>query len=137
MNTQLSKLKFPELPKFSGHWYPLYITPVIGSEEKIALAVAVIGADGTYLIKEALSDDGYMRFFGGHELKHILKVSTGALSLYLETKRNIDDWKAPLSGIELGRSHEALGDDLLDIATQGLRFSSLFYGLEQRAISAK
>lgn len=123
--------KFPDMPSYKGIWSALYVTPMIGSDERVVLAVAAIGHDGKYLVKNALSTDEHIRLFGNDTLATIGNFCIESLSSYIQSNNSMKGWIPPLKGVLLGEERESADDNLEMIAEQGLRFSSFLYGIRK------
>lgn len=121
--------RFPDFPSYRGVWSALYVTPMIGSDERIALAVAAIGHDGKFLVKNVLSTEEHIRVFGNDKLANIGNFCAESLSSYIQTNNEMKGWIPPLKGVSLGEERESADDNLEMIAEQGLRFSSFLYGI--------
>ncbi|MCY9861502.1 hypothetical protein OTK49_03095 [Vibrio coralliirubri] len=125
----INAMIFPEMPPLSGEWYPVVITPITHSQEKVTVAVVAIDASGNFLIKNAISPEQYEQLFAKSGLQNIVSLCLSSLRSHFERGAAISDWNPPLTGVELGKPHKAADNSLDAIANQGLRMSSFFYSI--------
>lgn len=125
----MKAMKFPEMPSLHGHWHPVIVTPISHSLEQVTVAVVAIDAEGCFLIKEAISDAQYEQVFTNSGMRNIVNFCLQSLHNWMEAGKPVSEWRAPLTGTELGEGRDAADDNLDGIAIQGLRMSSFFYSL--------
>lgn len=126
-----SYTNFPPLPLYKGVWGSIQIEPIIGSGEKITIAVCAVGEDGDYRVVQSLSDELLELLYRNHKnnMADLINVITSSLSIYLALNKDISNWEPPMSGVVIGKVSLALDVDIEGIIDQGLRFSSSFSDL--------
>jgi len=120
---------FPSLPAYSGIWCPLQIEPIIGSGERITIAIAAKGNDGAVVVFKTASQKTINCIAGsedvGNRLSSIIQISIDSAASHLKNRISLDEWQPPIQNIKHGRSIEALGEDIHDIIWQASGLTSI------------
>ena len=125
-----SQRHFPTLPTLEATWAPIYLEPIMHSGEKITIAVAGTACDGEWLVMPTISEAQLKCIYGqqGTSLFRIVELCMEDLSDYLRNAEMLKEWDSPLSGVTLGNTRQALGDDLSSIIQLGMRQTASFSG---------
>ncbi|EHZ2549488.1 hypothetical protein [Vibrio vulnificus] len=120
--------KFPPLPLYKGHWGAIQIEPIIGSGERITIAVCAVGEDGDFKVVQSLSDDVLDLLYTNQKQNMIdlIQMAQRSVKLHMSTSNQLSLWKPPFAGVGLSKINEGLDIDIDGIIAQGLRFSSSF-----------
>jgi len=95
---------FPELPTYKGVWHAIYLEPIVGSGERVTVAVVAIGAASEFNVIQAIRSE-------------LLDCLYGAQSKNI---KNMIDWL-----ISSAKKHIIdNGDDLNGILRQAIRLSA-------------
>lgn len=128
---------FPSLPSYSAKWHSLQIEPIQGSGERLSIAVAIKGNDGAVnvfktinkRILKCLCVDTNV----ANNLFSMINLSIASAEHHLKTRVSLDDWNSPITNVFIGRSVDALGNDINDILFQSLNLTSIIGSSEQAA----
>lgn len=90
---------YPELPNHRGTGYPVFLTPIIGSGEKLCVAAIAVMDDGAHACTRAFALDLTPELTALDDL-----ISTVILEVnsYLDAHRTLDGFKSILSGVNIG-----------------------------------
>ena len=120
---------FPDLPTYSAVWHSLQIEPIQGSGEKLTIAIAVKGNDGAVNIYKTASRKLFNCLCGDVEtadsLYSMIQLSINSAENHLNNRVSLDDWTSPVASIAIGRSVDALGENIEDIFFQSLNLTSI------------
>lgn len=124
MNT-LEEL-FPEEPSYSGVWQTLYLEPIVGSGERISVAVIAIGTNKQYKITQAIRSELLECLYGSQSQKMQGMIDWLIESVSNELKKNMSlaTWNAPFDGVMLGDTHSAADENIDGILKQAIRFTA-------------
>ncbi|MEZ9651309.1 hypothetical protein BCU32_015710 [Vibrio lentus] len=117
---------FPRLPLYKAQWSSLQIEPIVGSGERITVAVCALGENYDYRVVQALSDE-VLEFLYRNQKKNmsdLIAIITRSISSHLSKRNTIESWKPPFSGVHLGEVRTDLDIDIDGVIDQGLRFSA-------------
>ena len=133
----------PRREKVRALWQPIYLEPMIGSGERICVGVAVANAEGYRVVPAS----GLERFeclygkAGSDFVRQIIEATCDSLARALEQPRGHDAfadaatwsqfWTPPLQGFSTGAPNFGAGDNLEEIARNGL---SLCASLVEKAV---
>lgn len=116
---------FPSEPALSGSWQSIYIEPVVGSGERISIAVAAV-AGGQYKIIQSIRPELLDCLYGSKsgEIQSMISWIIESANQELCKARSLNNWTAPVSDVTLGDIHAAADENINAILKQGVRFSS-------------
>ena len=133
----------PRREKVRALWQPIYLEPMIGSDERICVGVAVANAEG-YLVAPASGLERFECLYGkaGSDfVRQIVEATCASLARTLESSGAHDAfadaqswnkfWTPPLQGFSTGAPCLGAGDSLEEVARNGL---SLCASLVARAV---
>ena len=132
----MNSFDFPEMPTYSGYWQPIYFEPVLGSGERITIAVVAIGNTGEFQVIQAIRTE-LLECLYGNRASHIhsmINLVIASSHKCISKYKNLLEWQAPFSGLILGEGVQALDKDLNGIVRQAIQFSS---SLSSLAIDAE
>jgi hypothetical protein len=124
MNT-LEEL-FPPEPTFSGIWQTLYLEPIVGSGERISVAVVAIGSNNEYRIIQAIRSELLECLYGAQSqnMQSMIDWLIESASNELKSHRNLSEWVAPFDGVKIGSLHPAADENIEGILKQAIRFTA-------------
>jgi hypothetical protein len=95
---------FPALPEYHALGAPVFLEPIIGSGERICVAIAAIGEDGAYQVQPVISPVTANAMLGdnGAKLINLLELGINNLKRHLATGEHITTWQSPIGGMALG-----------------------------------
>lgn len=122
--TPNDNLEFPpRRDRIQAEWVPIYIEPMVGSGEKLSVAVAVANVDG-FLVVPVVALNRLSCVYGkeANALIHAAYIAIQNLNNVLAEKGQeaLHDWQPPVDGVSLGRVRIGAGDSLEEIARTGL-----------------
>jgi hypothetical protein len=117
----------PRKDKVRGRWAPLYIEPMIGSGERLAIGVAV-AADGNFLVVPVPALERLSCIYGT-ENEALLFAARSALDsmqgvLAKSGPNGLDSWSSPFDGIFKGAIRIGAGNSMGEIARSALTLCS-------------
>ncbi|WP_434139503.1 hypothetical protein [Photobacterium leiognathi] len=123
--------KFPSLPLYRGIWAAVQVEPIIGSGEKITIAVCAKGEDGTFKVIESLPNQILDLLFRSQKqnMSDLIYLVKCSLERHLSLNKELASWRSPFTGVVLSKINDGLDVDIEGIIAQGLRFSSSFSNL--------
>ena len=117
---------FPPLPAYRAAWTPIYMEPIIGSGERVTVAIAAVAEDGSYTVLPVLREDS-LRCFpgdGASKLLDLADLCVTSARAHLEHAGTMEGWNPPLEGITAGRATEAHADDMPGILKMAIHDSA-------------
>ena len=117
---------FPAQPNYRGSWQTIYLEPIIGSGEKIAIAVTAIGKDKQYKVIQAIRPELLDCLYGSQAEKMQTMVDWIVDSANNEIKANntLSKWSPPFDGVTLGKEKIAADENIEGILRQAIRISA-------------
>ncbi|WP_075173942.1 hypothetical protein [Neptunomonas phycophila] len=117
---------FPAQPNYRGSWQTIYLEPIIGSGEKIAIAVTAIGKDKKYQVIQAIRPELLDCLYGSQAEKMQTMVDWIVNSANNEIKANstLSKWSPPFDGVTLGKKKIAADENIEGILRQAIRISA-------------
>lgn len=127
---------FPEMPTYQAFWQAIYFEPIVGSGERITVAVSANSFVGEYKVVRATRPELFECLYGIHAPRIVSMVNLVVESVENELlrKKNLKEWSSPIDGIILGEPTLAYDNDIVGVIKQGLRFSA---SLSQLSIDAE
>lgn len=117
---------FPELPSYKGYWQTIYLEPIVGSGEKIAIASIATGDDSQFKIIQSIRTELLEYLYGSQSVNISGMINWIIDSAYKELKSNRDlsNWQVPFDGIICGKRIRAFDDNIDGILRQSIRLTS-------------
>jgi hypothetical protein len=123
----MSKLNslFPELPKFSGWWRTVYLEPIVGSGERIAIAVLACGQN-EFKVTQAIRNELLDCLYGqqSENMRSMISWVIDTIRKEFKQFNSLEKWVSPFEGVTLGNQTTARGQNLDEILRQAVRFTS-------------
>ena len=103
-------LVFPELPQFSYQTAPLYLEPMLGSGERLAIVGVVVG-ENEFLVEKLVTQETAQALYGkqGKNLIGFADLIIADLNNYL-LNADIKDWQPCFDGVEIGKLQATFAD---------------------------
>lgn len=121
---------FPAVPGLRASWAPLYIEPMDGSGERIAVAVVAVDGQGAFHVHPTLSLRviNCMYGQGAAAFEGVVDFAIDVLQGHLATGGSLNDWVPPFRSCHLGNIRNAVGRDLEHVALSGAALTSSLSG---------
>lgn len=122
------KLQFPSRhDNVKAKWVPIYIEPMVGSGERIAIGVAVAHQNSYLTVPVAALER--LECLYGKENRALIFAAKAAIEsfervLSREGDRALETWTAPFEGVIKGATRIGAGNSLEEIARSGLMLCS-------------
>jgi len=123
-----TELQFPvRRDGVKAKWIPLYIEPVVGSGERIAIGIAVANQNGYLTVPVAALER--LQCLYGKENETLMFAAKAAIesferALSKEGDHALETWQAPFEGVIKGATRIGAGNSLEEIARSGLMLCS-------------
>jgi hypothetical protein len=113
-------LRFPRAPSIEGAWMPIFLEPIIGSGEKIAVAIACTADRNRKLVSKIIPDGTLRCMYGvyAEKVRALVELITVSISDHLSTEHSLSGWIPPFGGVQAGPVFPGQGDDLHEIISQ-------------------
>ena len=123
--------EFPDLPRITAQWSPVYIEPIIGSGERITAAIITTQADGTIEITRALREEALVCAFGNKAaaLLNIVNLIEASFRASIANGGALEQWVPPVEGVFLGSVRKARSSNTSGIIRQAIWKSASFCAL--------
>ncbi|PMI33537.1 hypothetical protein BCT30_05035 [Enterovibrio norvegicus] len=127
---------FPEMPSYQGFWNAIYFEPIVGSGERITIAVSAASVNGEYRVVRATRPELFECLYGiqAPRINNMVDIVIKSLEGELAKNKSIDTWVPPFDGIIKGANTYAVDENMTGILKQGLRFCA---SLSQLSIDAE
>ncbi len=124
--------QLPDLPGYKAKWVPVYLEPMMASGERITIAVAALGDDGTALVRSALRQEKAKAMYAekSDPFMDLIKTAIDSLQFHLDTKQSFEGWVCPFSGLEMGEPRAALSSDIVGVLRQAVSMSASLSALD-------
>ena len=122
---------FPPLPGLKVTGAPMMLEPILGSGERITVAVAVVGSDGEVQVVQILRSDAAKCLVGDQAevLLGFAKLGVDSLHRHLTEGGTLRSWRPPTTGLSLGEVREGWANDLSSSARSIARDHDLLSSL--------
>jgi len=116
---------FPELPTTSGWWRTVYLEPIIGSGERIAIAV-LAGSDKEFKVIQAIRSELLDCLYGqqSDNMRSMIAWIIDSINKEFKQFKSLEQWVSPFEGVVLSDMTIARGQNLDEILRQAVRFTS-------------
>jgi len=114
MDASLNERQFPKLPGFTVRWAPVYLEPVMGSGERVTVAVAAVPANGKPAVLPVLDAERAQCLLGSGAtaFQSIVCLCADDLRLYLASGGGLEGWVAPVEGAAIGTPRDLRATDM-------------------------
>lgn len=118
---------FPKLPTKKGHWQTIYLEPIVGSGEQIAIAATASLENSEYRAIQAIRTELLDSLYGvkAANMQDFIDWVIDSANKELRVNNgSLINWKPPFSGIKIGELHFAADETIEGILKQALRFTA-------------
>lgn len=117
---------FPELPTYKGVWHAIYLEPIVGSGERVTVAVVAIGASCEFNVIQAIRSELLDCLYGAQSknIKNMIDWLISSAKKHIIDNGTLIGWNAPFEGVICGNAVSASDDDLNGILRQAIRLSA-------------
>lgn len=129
----LSPDSLPAWPVCKAHGAPVFLEPMMGSGERIAVAVAVCDGQGGFEVQPSIRRDTLDNMYGakGENLYGFVKLTCESLGRHLSEGKPMCGWNPPFNGAYLGNVRDMVCDDLDHALRQLLTLHSSLASLSE------
>lgn len=124
--------KFPQMPCFKGEWRAIQLEPIIGSGERITVAISVLGQNGEHKAIQAIRPE-LLECLYGNKSNEMMKMIDLILKSVSVQSSNLNDWTPPFEGLILSKAHHTSSKDIYGILRQAIQLSSSLSALSLAA----
>lgn len=114
---------FPELPTFKGEWRAIQLEPIIGSGERITVAISALGQNGEHKAIQAIRTD-LLECLYGEKAKEMSDMISLILQSLKSQHANLNEWVAPFEGVAISPPQQTISKDINGILRQAIQFSA-------------
>ncbi|PKH18309.1 hypothetical protein CIG19_21180 [Enterobacterales bacterium CwR94] len=124
--------QLPDMPAFKARWVAIYLEPMMASGERLTVAVAALGDDGSSLVKSALRPEKARAMYAGKAdaFLSIIDTLVSSLQFHLHISQTFTGWVKPFSGIAVSDEREAVSTNLLGVLRQAVAMSASLSALD-------
>lgn len=115
--------QFPQIPNFKGEWRAIQLEPIIGSGERITVAISVLGQNGEHKAIQAIRPE-LLECLYGNKSKEMTKLIQLIIQSISNQSDNLQEWKPPFEGLILSKAHHTSSKDIYGILRQAIQLSS-------------
>lgn len=115
--------QFPQIPNFKGEWRAIQLEPIIGSGERITVAISVLGQNGEHKAIQAIRPE-LLECLYGNKSKDMMKLIELIIQSISNQSDNLQEWKPPFEGLILSKAHHTSSKDIYGILRQAIQLSS-------------
>jgi len=117
---------FPLTSEKNWKWAPIYIEPIVGSGERINIAIAIKDLEESYIVARTFTDDKLVCMFGknSEKIRSIIEISIESMETNLKDGKEIEKWVPPLNGFFLGAVRDANNEDIAMVTKNAILLTS-------------
>jgi len=117
---------FPESPDYNGTWHAIYMEPIVGSGERITVAVAAIKSKSEFKVIQAIRSELLDCLYGAQSsnMQNMINWLVESASKFISDVGSLDQWVAPFDGVNCTKSTHATDINLDGVLRQAIRFSA-------------
>ena len=122
----------PPPPSYAGQWAPIYLEPMMGSGERLTIAVAAIGVSGEIEVRQAIRPHVLESMFGPQNagFSKLIGVVISSLNAHVRTSGGFAGWKPPMSGVTLGPPRETRSSSIAGLLRQAVSMTASLAALD-------
>lgn len=122
----------PQQPSYTGQWAPVYLEPMMGSGERLTVAVAAIGDDGQVDVRQAIRPHVLEAMFGEQngKISKLVGLVIANLRAHASLTREFPGWKPPISGVTLGKVRPTRSSDISGLLRQAVAMTASLAALD-------
>lgn len=114
---------FPEPPKFKGEWRAIQLEPIVGSGERITVAISALGQNGEHKAIQAIRPE-LLECLYGNKAKDISNLISLILHSIKKQRNHLNEWIAPFEGVVITPAQKTISKDINGILRQAIQFSA-------------
>lgn len=124
---------FPDLPACRADYWPVFVTPSLGSGERVVCGFVARGPTGEVDVFQVLSENACLAVFtdGAGRFASLVSDVLAHAQRHLSRTGSMAAWKAPLEGFEPGEASFIHGDDLTDALRSAAYLSGGLFALRE------
>lgn len=121
---------FPVAPSVHAEWAAVYFEPLMGSGERLVVAVVCRDSEGRGAAKIAFKNNVIKCMYQdqSERVMGLLHLVVESFDEHVLSGRTLKEWASPLASCFVGPVRVALGDSLESILNQGIRLTSSLAG---------
>lgn len=119
---------FPAPHTYGGVWQSIYLEPIVGSGERLSIAVVACGNDGQFQVVQSLRNEVIEGIYGekAEQFQGIIDWVIQSIHKHLSAKNTLDSWIAPIEGVHSGVIRATSASSLTGILKQAIMQSASF-----------
>lgn len=114
---------FPNSPKFKGEWRAIQLEPIVGSGERITVAISALGQNGEHKAIQAIRPE-LLECLYGKQAKNMSNMISFILQSITAQCNNLNEWIAPFEGVVMSSAQKTISEDLNGILRQAIQLSA-------------
>ncbi len=117
---------FPESPSYKGCWHAIYLEPIVGSGERITVAVAAIGPQSEFNVIQAIRSELLDCLYGiqSQNMQNMINWLIESASKQIKTTGGLRGWQTPFEGVVCTDAVQASDNNIDGVLKQAIRFSA-------------
>lgn len=128
-------LSVPVRPTYTGVWASVYLEPMIGSGERLTVAVAALSDTGDVRVCPAIRPHVLEAMFGAKALAFsgLIDTITHDLDVYLAKAKGFEGWVPPFSGVTVSDPNRSASQDMAGLLRQAVSMTASLAALDVSA----
>lgn len=115
--------QFPAIPQYKGEWRAIQLEPIVGSGERITIAITATGQNGEHKAIQAIRPE-LLESLYGEQAKNMGEMITLVLQSIHSQRMNLNDWVSPFEGVRITPPQFTISKDLNGILRQAIQLSA-------------
>lgn len=122
----------PKVPSYKAAWAPIYFEPIMGSGERLTVAVVAIAENGEFKINQSIRQDVVKAMYGNksEQFNSLIQLIISNLTLHLSKIKNLENWCPPMQGVTLGKIKQTYSTDITGVLRQAVMLSASMSSLD-------
>jgi hypothetical protein len=129
-----NKLLFtmPKTPTYKAIWAPIYFEPIIGSGEKLTIAVVAVSEGGEFKIRQSIRQCVVKAMYGNKsdQFNALIELIISSLTSHLSKTKILENWNVPMQGVVLGKIKSTSSSDIIGVLRQAVMLTSSLSSLD-------
>ena len=94
---------FPKAPSYKGFWHAIYLEPIVGSGERVTIAVAAIGEDKSFKVIQAIRTELLDCLYGmqAKNIQNMINWLIESANKFITESGFLNGWSPPFEGVEI------------------------------------
>ena len=117
---------FPNSPSYKGKWQIIFLEPIVGSGEQIAVGVVAVGEHSEYRAYQAIRSELLDCLYGtkASDMQSMIDWLLDSARTYLNKNKTLHKWTPPFEGVKVSPEVLAKDENIDGIVKQAVRFSA-------------